>query len=760
MKKGVCLLYFLLILFSIGAVDAQPLLNEVVEATYIFRLSQGDNASDKSTNELIREHAYRLGKKAEDIALAMHYDMVVRVNDAGKGGATASIFFQFKSFGGDAQNQKMPFPATLIPKVFEALLVVTDSNNKNSREYMITNSNVEAQCYLSEVRLVGPFLPDIHELSVKQIRFSYDNGILDRYFNFIEQVAEYTAMSEDITLSEEVLRGVRLEEVSGLAQQKEDVDRMGLFLDEVLNSSLIGSLELRIHDPLALLARASDLKSRQLQKKRQLEQKIKGLDIALYNAGVTQALAGKFDSADFYFRQSLLINPRFTPAKAEVALGHFLSGEFAQAESLLFDVLFNGNPDPGTRLRVIEIAQKLYTRYLNEGIAASKDSVFFSAMERFLQAQRICGNFPGVGCAPSLRQVTSKSAIQGYEQNNEKLHYYIKEGKYDIAKALLLTQIGEYYNNQSQWKQLPAYPDNKPIKTQIAAGLASMADRSYNEGAYFLAFSYAQQALEWGVRPALTMSIIEQALKLLKERTPTTTLFVAIEPVLHLWIQQRTGDEVVPFLMDAQTDSFDTYVRSVLYAYNGLNENDFVKAKIGFQEASQYAAKWGNMVLNIAADQRRYVELIIEYFGLLLQAEEARQRSDLPAFFSLYTKAERHYSNHMLYQRLVSHKPLSHVVMDMHTQERYEAMLFYASQDQIHRAIALIDSLKNYKEKKKAIRQMQSIIGEQIAVIEFEKYPNDQPERVIDFYTSYNPELQPMVRAILQKWTSLVFAKE
>jgi hypothetical protein len=743
-------------LVSLHSLVAQPLLDELVESKYRFALS---NNTDKPNNTdiLIREHAYRMGKEPSDVTIVMHYDLIVRVNEAGKNSAVASVFFQFKSFGGDAQYLQIPFPSTMIPKQFEATMVVKDVKNTQVKEYSLSNSKVEAQCFLSETRLVGPFFPDIHEITIKQIRFEMPSDVLDTYFKFLERVGEYSSMSEDIERSDELLKGMETENRLSLSQLKADVDRMGEFLEEVLSNSLIGALNLRAYDPLFLIKRATDLKARQLQKKRYLEQRLKGLEIELYNSGVTQALAGNVDSADFFFRQSLEVNPLFTPARAEVAMGHFLRSEYAKAEGLLFDILMNGNPDPGTRVRVIEISLLLYNHNLANAKSALKDSLFDLAWEYFGRALEICGKFPSIPCNPSIREDQSKALLLGFEYKQVKLQQSVSEGNYELAKSLLLSQIKDYYRHQGFWKQVPLYPDVKPIKSQIAKGFSVLSESSFREGAYFLSAGYLQQALAWGATPLQYKEMIQKVVDLVVERTPANSLFAAIEPYMHLAVQSTIWDAQRDSFSIATFDAYPNYIPLISDAFKSVHENDYLNAKDLFKKASNYATKSGGMVLSVASDQLKMIEYALAYDTLLKQAELARQRNDYPAFFSLYSDAENKYWSYNLYHGLISHKPLWVLVMEMNADEKYEALLFYTSQDQAQKAIYLIRAFKGYKTKRKELLQMQSILGEQIAFLEFQKYPNDQPEIIIDFYTSNSPELRTMIRAIHRKWSALRF---
>lgn len=209
-------------------------------------------------------------------------------------------------------------------------------------------------------------------------------------------------------------------------------------------------LKLFESDPIHFIQKMQELKMASIQKRTELNQRIKILDQLFCQKGNDFLQQGKLAEARIYYNKSVQVNPFYTPAQYQLALMEYNAGNIDTAATMINAALQKASSDNETKNLLIELGNKVYNSLMEIGNKYNSEEKYNEAIDELSRAENLCKNTPGLKCSEQLSKSIAQAHYGIYKSYLKVAEKSIEHGRLDIAHVYIKHSLEYQKKHQSE----------------------------------------------------------------------------------------------------------------------------------------------------------------------------------------------------------------------------------------------------------------------------------------------------------------------
>jgi tetratricopeptide (TPR) repeat protein len=428
-----------------------------------------------------------------------------------------------------------------------------------------------------------------------------------------------------------------------------------------------------------------------------------------------------------------------------------------------------------TALRLSE----LYNKYINRGNQYNIQSKFNEAVNELDNAARICNSYNEINCTDDLNNAYFKARTGIYLSLLKQAEGIFRSG--DNISAEQTIEQGIKYREKYELKQ-DKTEDRLflDIKQSIYAVQIDEGRRYANAGDYKSALQKYDEAADtenkFGIRKntSLNSYIADAAKKLVfqisengKNKVKVNNLASARElyneakmltEKYNLGSDQLIYKEMLNFkslifereCLNAQS-AYDDYVAQVkdLIAAKNYSEAD-TKIEAAFTHAKNYLQC--EIETGALRADKEYITPAVNYLNKKNQTDEFVKRRNYKSAIELYQDAETYYKIQNVNKYGISHTDLFNYIQKNYTDFIIYGVGFYNHNKEFDKALDLLRELSRRNVKNKDTKDMQVILGADMATYDYNQNPNANINTNLATYTTGDKFFKYFTKSYKSQW--------
>jgi len=591
----------------------------------------------------------------------------------------------------------------------------------------------KADYYFNKSLEINPnFAPSHFQLA----RLYYNSGYVDKA---VDKVFEIRGMNPD---TETKLQTVELAK--------------GIYSDFLLDAGELNN-DHRFNDAIAILDRAAEI-CREFPEVHCRQ----NMDIEF-----SRAINGKYNTILNDIDDNLRNN---NLKEAERVIGIAL--DFAQKNRTFIP----DNSDVANKI------SNLYFKYIEFGEKYTYQSKFSEAINEFDNAARICNGYREINCTNELTTGYLKARTGMYNSFIKQAENAFRSGNNSEAERYVDQAISfrKKHGLKQNSKEDRLFLD---IKQSVYANLIDDGKKLAVAGNYKTALNKFDEAdnLEksFGLRsnPKLRTHITDAAKKMVlqiidagKNKVRVNNLSEArnlyneaknLVAKYNLSTNTIVSKELADFkgqifereCINAQ-QAYDVFERE---AQNLITAKKYIEADNKINEAFSHSDTYSQCEIDTRTlrERKEYISPVVNYLKNIISVNDFLKRRNYKLAIENYIAAESYHKVQVINKYGISHKPLFEFIQSSYTDFIIYSVGFYNHNKEFNKALDLLRELSRRNVKSKYSKEMQTVLGTDMATNDFGENPNGNVNSNIASYIAGDKFFKYFKKAYKKQWKRL-----
>ena len=431
---------------------------------------------------------------------------------------------------------------------------------------------------------------------------------------------------------------------------------------------------------------------------------------------------------------------------------------------------------------VAERISSLYFRFVENGNKLNYQSKYTEALNEFDNAARVCNGYREINCTNELtvgytnartgmyNALIKKAETVFRSGNNSEAEDYIDQaiafrGKYDLKqnakedRLFLDIKQSVYTNLIDNGRKLAAAGNYKTALTKFDE--ADQLDKSFGLRSNTKLNSYMTDAAK-----KMVLQIIDAGenkvkvnnLKAARELYSDAKVLVvkySLEKnsVVSKELSNLKGQIFERECINAQK-AYDTYADE---AQNLISSKKYIEADNKINQAISHSDSYSQCEIDTRTllDRKDYISPAVNYLNKINTVNEYVKRRNYKSAIESYLVAESYHKVQVINNYGVSHKPLFNFIQTSYTDFINYSVGFYNHNKEYDKALDLLRELSRRNVKNKYTKEMQTVLGTDMATNDFTQNPNGNVSSNIASYIAGNKFFKYFSKAYKKQWKRL-----
>ncbi len=481
---------------------------------------------------------------------------------------------------------------------------------------------------------------------------------------------------------------------------------------------------------------------------------------------------------------SRAINGKYQQILHDVDI-QFKNNNLNEAEKIIrvaLDFAFKNRTYIPDNRDVAERISELYNIFIEKGNKLNYQSQYTAAINEFDNAARICNGYKEINCTSELSKGYSNARTGTYNSYINNAETNFRNGNNANADDFIQKAISyrEKYELKQNAKEDRLFLD---IKQSIYAGLIDDGKHFANSGNHKKALEKYDNAISleksYGLRTnkslniyintsakKLVYSIVDDGEKKVKvnnlskareiyseAKRITTKYSLENDATISSKLQGLKGKIFERECINAQ-NAYDNYAND---AINLIASKKYIDADNKINQAFSHSESYSQCEIDTRKLQERkdYIAPAVKYLKKKIAVNEYIKRNNFKTATEEYMNAESYYKVQALNKYGITHVKLFDFIQSNRTAYIIYGVGFYNHNKEFGKAIDLLRELSRRKAKKKYTKEVQYVLGTDLATDDYSKNPNTNYKSNIAKYTGGDKFMKYFGKAYKKQWKRL-----
>jgi hypothetical protein len=426
------------------------------------------------------------------------------------------------------------------------------------------------------------------------------------------------------------------------------------------------------------------------------------------------------------------------------------------------------------------LLKELYAKWVEQGKAQVANNYPDSALFSFMQAKLLCKRYEVVYCTEALDNDIFEAVKKQYIQYCDKAEIAIQEQLADSALTLL--SLAKRLNREFTLPKYEKYDRLLIEASQLKyAELITEGDDAFAKNKMREAMAFYQEALEMEKQVQLNVDAILPAKIREVAKNQVLQYCVQVESLVDAMNLPDASHKLVDakrlianYKLETDSEISEAIAKVVallnqgkcnqaLFDYNVqltaskkfIEKREFIYASQSLEKANVLVKQHPDCQLDASVYSNMYndISAMLHYQKQMIQIDTYIEDKEYSDAVELYVKLSKFYNDSCDNNFGIAHKKIDdYFISHPNTQFIDFGVRYYVDLGKIAYAMELLDTLRRLDYISGWSRASQEALGEQLALLDIEKNPEQDPKiKVID-YTKNDKWYRFLKKVYLQQW--------
>ncbi|MFH0864675.1 MAG: hypothetical protein V1904_00665, partial [Bacteroidota bacterium] len=412
---------------------------------FILKFSDDSSLFNKNNNTILEEISKSIPKILEYTQVSFNYSIEIAAIDVSKANKKGIKKYNINvkinpgKPSGDIQYKTFDITGFLLPD--ESNISIIISENDGLHEHSISQNNIQAGTdktfsaaftFTDSLPLANP------KVTLGKIQFYYNDSSLVKFREKTQYINNYYSSEFFIASLQEKLDGINLSFADLIKIYDIKLKEIEKELAVITGMNYIETLGLYSNDPVGFINKYSTLNVKIKDMRNKINGMLSTLDKVYYDKGVEYFSKNDTANALIYFEKSTISNPFYSPAFLQLARIYFYKNDLYSSDQKLINITTKLNPDQSTLKQVIQLADSLNARFIENGEACIAAENYHEALKILNEAKIFCNTVKVITCSETLLKDIAKAKYGIYSSFITVSKKAVDAGKLDIADIYIV----------------------------------------------------------------------------------------------------------------------------------------------------------------------------------------------------------------------------------------------------------------------------------------------------------------------------------
>ncbi|MCF6366313.1 MAG: tetratricopeptide repeat protein [Bacteroidales bacterium] len=431
---------------------------------------------------------------------------------------------------------------------------------------------------------------------------------------------------------------------------------------------------------------------------------------------------------------------------------------------------------------VADKISNLYFKYVENGNKYNYQSKFSKAINEFDNAARVCNGYREINCTNELEKGYFRARTGMYNSFIKQAENVFRSGNNSEAERYIDKAISfrKKYNLKQNAKEDRLFLD---IKQSVYATLIDDGRKFSNAGNYKTALNKFDEAdnLEksFGLRsnPKLRTYITDAAKKMVlqtvdagknkvrvnnltkarklynKAKSLVAKYNLGNNTIVKRELSDLKGQIFAQECINAQ-QAYDVYANEV---QNLISAKKYIEADNKINQAFSHSDSYAQCEIDTRElrDKKDYISVAVNYLKKIIAVNDYLKRRNYKSAIENYIAAENYHKVQVISKYGIAHKPLFEFIQASYTDFIIYSVGFYNHNKEYNKALDLLRELSRRKVKSKYTKDMQTILGTDMATNDFGENSRGNLNSNIASYIAGDKFFKYFKKAYKKQWKRL-----